>query len=221
MAIIAIIWLSGFRAAHTSKVKTYDVKWRIYWQYMEGCIGCIMASIATFRKLFLTSISNAAAKAKKNRQGPSYSFRQRLESKLKLSRGAKDPWRDVSGDDGDDEHLPAIPSATISGLRTFTRRDNWSGGHMTGMPSTYVQEEEDHDYHPIHPVSDENNVSLPTATFGFFGYFILMNFRIKIQTSLFDSTCIYLYFVNIPDRKWIYSHVPLTLNWDYLAGVLL
>ena len=147
MATIAIIRLSGFRATIVSKDKVYDLTWQIYWQYMEGCIGCIMASVATFRTLFAASNSNAA---KKENRGPSYSFRQRVEKRLRS--GAKDPWEVVSGDD---EEVPAIPSATLRGMRTFIRRNNRSAGQTTGL-STWVHDD-DHDESTIH--ADETKVS--------------------------------------------------------------
>lgn len=158
MATVAVIRLSGFRVTNVSKDKVYDLTWQIYWQYMEGCIGCIMVSIATFRALFVTSKSNAA---KKKNKGPSHSFRQHLGNRLKRS-GVKDPWEVVSGDD---EKLPAIPSATLLGMRTYIRRNNRSAGQTTELLTH--PHEDDHDEYLIRVITDENKVCLGTIFVAF------------------------------------------------------
>lgn len=134
MATIAIIRVSGFTIGSASHTQVYDLTWQLYWQYMEGCVACIMASVAAFRSLFVASSSR---EAKKNEQRPSYSMRLRLIERIKQSR-SKNSWEAMSGDE---DQLPAIPSATLSGVKTFIRRNNRSAG-ITTMVSALDPHEE-------------------------------------------------------------------------------
>ena len=132
MATIAVVRVSGFKIGNTLHAQVYDLTWQIYWQYMEGCVACIMASVAAFRSLF---VANNSRDAEKNKRGPSYSMRQRLVERIKRSR-SKNSWEAMSGDE---DKLPAIPSATLSGVRAFIRRNNRSAG-MTTMVSALDHE---------------------------------------------------------------------------------
>lgn len=134
MATIAIIRVSGFSIGSASHTQIYDLTWQLYWQYMEGCVACIMASVAAFRSLFIASSSR---EAEKKERGPSYSIRLRLIQKAKRSR-SKNPWEAMSGDE---DQLPAIPSATLSGVKTFIRRYNRSAGITTMVSALDPQEE--------------------------------------------------------------------------------
>ena len=137
MAAIAVVRVSGFRIGGASHTQVYDLTWQIYWQYMEGCIACIMASMAAFRSLF---VANNSRVAEKNEHGPSDSMRQKLVQKFKRSR-SKAAWEAMPEDE---DKLPAIPSATLSGVKTFIRRNNRSVGTTT-MVSALDVPEEDHE----------------------------------------------------------------------------
>lgn len=134
MATIAIIRVSGFTIGSASHTQVYDLTWQLYWQYMEGCVACIMASVAAFRSLFVASSSR---EAKNNERRPSYSMRLRLIERIKRSR-SKNSWEAMSGDE---DQLPAIPSATLSGVKTFIRRNNRSA-EITTMVSALDPHEE-------------------------------------------------------------------------------
>ena len=105
MIIIACIRLSGLRDNNTV--------WIYFWQYMEACVACIMASILTFRTLFIGDRTREF-KPQRLQQG---SIRQRVLHNMKIFNMAA--WEKVEDDSSE---LPEIPSATISGLRTFIRQ---------------------------------------------------------------------------------------------------
>lgn len=113
MAITALIRIGGIKVNGV-----VDLNWAIYWQYMEGCLACIMASVIAFRTLFVN--------AKEKPYKPLYSIRQHL---LKMNKRSKDS----NGTDmeNQDEGLPEIPRATLSGMRTFIRRNNRTAGSTT------------------------------------------------------------------------------------------
>ncbi|KUJ14098.1 uncharacterized protein LY89DRAFT_564565, partial [Mollisia scopiformis] len=52
MVIFALTRVGGLKRG--DKV---DVTWAIFWQFSEGCVACIMASIVPFRTLFVTLVS--------------------------------------------------------------------------------------------------------------------------------------------------------------------
>lgn len=120
MMIIACIRLSGVRNNNTT--------WIYFWQYIEACVACIMASLLTFRTLFISGRTRVFKREKL--QMPS--IKQRVLHNMKIFNLAA--WEKVD----DKRELPEIPSATFSGLRTFIRRY----GSVTATSS-----EQDHTNH--------------------------------------------------------------------------
>ena len=112
VALIAIVRVSGIRY-HGN----IDYTWIFFWQHIEVCVAISMVSLTAFRSLFVTTKRQAAAiKAK-----PWYSsqtLRLRATKREKLGSGGH-------------EKLPSIPSATITGMRTFIR----GGQRMTTLDS--------------------------------------------------------------------------------------
>ena len=105
--IVASVRMSGLHAGASS---TVDLIWELFWQEVECCIAVMMVSFITFRTAFVGKSS-----PRKVRQW--YSPRKNI-------------WnRKVNTID--DEHkfdnLPTIPSATLTGMRTFIQ-----GGSETG-----------------------------------------------------------------------------------------
>lgn len=75
-----------------------------------------MASITTFSAFVLTKDNNTP-KQKKNKQSPPYSFSEGLLQKK--------AWRNrLEWEDRDGDHLPHVPSATLTGMHTFI---HWQG----------------------------------------------------------------------------------------------
>ena len=135
MAIIALVRASGFNIDGTKHGKVYDFTWQIYWMYMEGCIACIMASVATFRSLF---IIKHARPDKQDAQRPSYSMWQRLLQTPRNSRFKR--CRDPTSDEED--QLPVIPPATLSSSRKFVRGTNNPVANSTELSVTCVRGDE-------------------------------------------------------------------------------
>lgn len=105
MVFIAVIRISQVHS------KTYNV-WATFWQQLEGCVAILMVSLTAFRTLFVSSPQNPREK----RQKPSDSYRRRLSYKHK-----------DSGEGMEVKHVQRakvnvmLPSATLTGLRTFIR----------------------------------------------------------------------------------------------------
>lgn len=106
MIIIACVRLSGLR--HNNTV------WIYFWQYMEACVACIMASLLTFRTLF---ISDRTRVFKRQNAQEMPSFKRRALHNMKIFNMAA--WELV---EDHKRELPEIPSSTISGLRTLIRQ---------------------------------------------------------------------------------------------------
>lgn len=129
MALIALVRVGGFRI----QGKT-DITWQHFWMYMEACVAIIMGSATAFRTLFLDEKSRKTPEKK-----PLHSFRLRLLRRYN-STGEKSDWENANGG-----HLPIVPSATLSGLRTFIHRHGRTKVGMTKRRSDWETQPHDKD----------------------------------------------------------------------------
>lgn len=126
MVVIAIVRVSNIKG-----VSVVDLRWELFWQYMEGSIAILMASITAFRTIFLNPNTNIPDQKKKR----SYSLLEMIENRR---RGK----RDIDTETSDNSyHLPEIPRATITGLRTHIRRNNRTGGTKNLMATDFSHAE--------------------------------------------------------------------------------
>jgi hypothetical protein len=102
---------------------------------MEGCIACIIASIAALRSLFIVHGPNVP---KKVEQGPSSSMRQRFLHQFRSSRSHRN--RDSLSDE--ENQLPAIPPAALFKMKRFVRRNNPSVDMAPNLSATGLQADE-------------------------------------------------------------------------------
>ncbi|KAI9792801.1 MAG: hypothetical protein M1816_001533 [Peltula sp. TS41687] len=137
MVITAIVRISALR--HTTHalgaaIDAIDVTWKLFWQQVEACIAVLMVSFTAFRSIFMAESSKNRDKEAK----PWYSTRQRI---LRLRRKA-------ASDEQSENSLPAIPGATLTGMRTFIR-----GGQDTSTTRSETVYAESSDGRPLpkHP----------------------------------------------------------------------
>ena len=100
MAMIAVIRMAGVRLDGDIA----DIVWACFWQQQECSIAVIMISVSAFRSFFVASSS------KDSPGQPSKPW------KLKLSRKY---WNMDDSAESNTHGLPQIPSATMTGMRTF------------------------------------------------------------------------------------------------------
>lgn len=100
MAVIACVRVSGIRVTGS-----FDDTWNLFFQHMEACIAVTMVSLTAFRSVFISGESKENLKKPK----PWHS--------LRLRRPRTKQHNDLL--DENSNHLPTIPSATLSGMRTF------------------------------------------------------------------------------------------------------
>ncbi|CAH0031808.1 unnamed protein product [Clonostachys rhizophaga] len=105
MAIMAIIRVSGITG-----VAGVDIPWTFFWQFTEASVAVLMGSLTAFRTLL---VGHVGRNSEPKRSWP-------------YSRYRIYKWggRKVSADDETQEGLPEVPGATMTGLRTFIRRNN-------------------------------------------------------------------------------------------------
>ena len=84
----------------------HSYSWYLFWLQVEGSVAVIMVSLTAFRSVFASQES----KDRKRKTRPWYSS---TVARLRRHK-ASSPRYNL-------EELPAIPSATISGMRTFIR----------------------------------------------------------------------------------------------------
>ncbi|KAL8634524.1 MAG: hypothetical protein Q9228_007881 [Teloschistes exilis] len=135
MVLIAIIRISQ---VHT---RTYNV-WATFWQQLEGCVAILMVSLTAFRTLFVSSPHSSAAEREKAKRPSGGEERRRLWYKYKVSSEGKGSgsipcagmvhksYRAVGtvhhllparGTERAKEVDVSMPSATLTGMRTFIR----------------------------------------------------------------------------------------------------
>jgi len=124
MALAALTRISGYRIRGK-----LDITWEIFWMWTEACIAVIMGSIVVLRALL---IQGTVRRSNEKPRGPSYSMRERILKRIKRSKDSS--WEEMGG-----EGLPQIPSATMTGVRTFIRRNNRTFGASTVMHSELDQ----------------------------------------------------------------------------------
>lgn len=117
MIMVAIVRVSGLRIQKSN----IDVQWDVFWIDVEANVAVIMVSITAFRSL----LGIKALKAREKRERSWFSYRRKL-----LAR----KFKKVPKDESEIEHLPPIPRATLTGVRTFINSDRtWNKSGATGM----------------------------------------------------------------------------------------
>ncbi|VUC29378.1 unnamed protein product, partial [Clonostachys rosea] len=119
MAIMAIIRVSGITG-----VAGVDIPWTFFWQFTEASVAVLMGSLTAFRTLL---VGHVGRNSEPKRSWP-------------YSRYRVYKWggRKVSADDETQEGLPEVPGATMTGLRTFIRRNNRDPGLATANMTTHT-----------------------------------------------------------------------------------
>ena len=108
LAALAIVLVSGLRLpASQAGLFPFDTAWAALWRQIEACVAVGLVSLTAFRSLFM-------ARGGSNRPSPQRSWYSSTLSRLK--RRAKRTYEQDLG-----LRLPAIPSASVTGLRTFIR----------------------------------------------------------------------------------------------------
>lgn len=143
--------------------------WQYMWLYLEACIATIMASITAFRTLFVQRNSAdkkqkaaAAAAAVSPPSGSYYSsVREKLLRKMGRWKRLGGGWEEMSSGEraGSDEgsakggkDLPQVPSATMTGIRTFIYRNGRTVDEDSVVRSgLYTFDEEDQTFHATKP----------------------------------------------------------------------
>lgn len=142
MVVVALTRISEYRLSEL------DIVWQLFWMYMEACIALIMASLKTFRTAFVTIAHKKKEEEKKGK--PSSFIRQRLMARLNRRSRMKELEKN-------ENNLPAIPGATLTGMRTFIQQNNHS---VDGTRSEYNRLDESH-----HSNEAEMNSNLERAYF--------------------------------------------------------
>ena len=112
MILIAIVRISGQRLGNSNM----DVQWELFFQHVEASVSVITVSLTAFRSM----LGLKARKFREEKERSWYLYRRIIL--LKKGRGTSES--ELSGD-----QLPTIPSATLTGMRTFIRdnRDSRNG----------------------------------------------------------------------------------------------
>lgn len=118
---VAMILAAITRAAGYRFNGVIDLTWEIFWQYTEAGIAVIMGSLTALRTLFIQGSLRVS-----DEKRLSYSMRQRLLQQVRKPHN-------TGSKDSEQGYLPAIPSATLTGVRTFIHDNNRSTPTTTAI----------------------------------------------------------------------------------------
>lgn len=106
---IIMVLVAFIRLSKTSGIGGYDLRWEWYWELMEAYIAILAASITAFRSVF----TNQNVRDRNlNRWKPSASWIER----------AKHWKRNQKSEEDEEDQLPSIPRALLTGMSTHIQR---------------------------------------------------------------------------------------------------
>lgn len=118
MAMIALVRVGGIVKGHVA-----DGMWTDFWQYCEGCVACIMASITPFRTIFVSLVTRSShKKAKSSPKSPGKLFWRKYIKKSP----EKANWTEMDAENP----LPKPPAAFVT-TETLGFQLSWSLVHLT------------------------------------------------------------------------------------------
>ena len=128
MTLIAIVRRTGLKYHGT-----FDTVWLFTWHHIEACVAVIMISITAFRSIYVSSQQTSRARKQLANNKPWYSSPV-AAIRRKRALGQEDE-EFVAG-------LPTIPSATLTGMRSFIQGGRWKGTGLQSTNSTTKDEED-------------------------------------------------------------------------------
>ena len=128
------IVMASFALTRVSKIRdvvSIDIVWEFFWQYLETAVAVIMGSLTVVRSLLVYQIKRGQVHSPAGARplGQSY-YRRRFLYRRKKNFELESQ-----------EGLPSVPSATMTGLRTFIRRNNRDSGLETRATGTFVSDQ--------------------------------------------------------------------------------
>lgn len=132
MAFAAAVRASGIRYHNTS-----DIVWLFLWHHIEACVAVIMISLTAFRSFYVSS-RNARARRESANEAWYSSTVAAMRRKRILNQG----------DEECVPVLPTIPSATLTGMRTFIQGGRRTGTDLESTYSTVTGDEEPEQWFP-------------------------------------------------------------------------
>jgi hypothetical protein len=120
---IIMIALAITRASKMAGVVATDIPYEMFFQYLEAAVALLTASLTAFRTFFVTQRERNRYNDRMKK--PSFSFK---------NMGFRKKTYDISRDE-EAHGMPEFPGATMTGMRTFIRRNNRTEGKDTMMDS--------------------------------------------------------------------------------------
>lgn len=144
---LVMVCLAIIRASKINGAVGVDIPWEFFWQFMEAAVAVLMGSLTVFRTL-LSSKTGASDEHHQAAAGARPWPHARRAYYVFSSVGRKRRRGDVDLEATHND-LPGVPGATMTGLRTFIRRNNRGDvGDENGLPLTGFSQQEtvvDHD----------------------------------------------------------------------------
>ncbi|KAI8945170.1 hypothetical protein F4801DRAFT_569290 [Xylaria longipes] len=128
---VVMISFALTRVSKISSVAGIDIVWEFFWQYLETAVAVIMGSLTVVRSLLVYQSKRGHVQAPTGARplGESYYRRRYLYRRKKNI--------ELESQEG----LPSVPSATMTGMRTFIRRNNRDARFETQATGTLQSDE--------------------------------------------------------------------------------
>ncbi|KAI5919081.1 hypothetical protein F4810DRAFT_528487 [Camillea tinctor] len=153
-----MVCLAVIRISKIHGIAGVDVVWEFFWQYMESTVAVLMGSLTVMRSLLIYQTKGGNSPHDKVAVAGPRSHGQNTW-RLRFLRRHREQIDLESQDE-----LPEVPAATLTGLRTFIRRNNRDPGLDTQATSTALSQQntmvEDNESHQLlsgKPLSNENS----------------------------------------------------------------
>ncbi|KAI9823815.1 MAG: hypothetical protein M1826_007636 [Phylliscum demangeonii] len=132
MMITAVVRISALHRAVVVlgvPMTAVDFTWNLFWLQTEACVAVLMVSLTALRSIFVSDHDRAPGHARPQMSPAAASSRHRFWPSRKQYTSSYEGNSGADADaDSDAAPLPAIPAATISGLRSVVRRGRTTDG---------------------------------------------------------------------------------------------
>jgi hypothetical protein len=123
MAICAIVRIVGSISDFHHKGRMDDT-WEYFWQYAESAVAVMMASITSFRTLFVKPSRNYNATTP---HSPTGNWLHRIQARFQTLATAKPEKQEPTVASAPILKLPKIPRPILTGVRSLIRKNNRTG----------------------------------------------------------------------------------------------
>ncbi|KAK8109028.1 hypothetical protein PG984_014829 [Apiospora sp. TS-2023a] len=137
-----MVCLAIVRASKINGAVGVDIPWEFFWQFMEAAVAVLTGSLTVFRTL-LSSRTGASDEHRQAAAAGAHPWPHARPAYYVFSSVGRKRQRPDADLEATHNDLPGVPGATMTGLRTFIRRNNrGDAGDENDVPLTGFSQQE-------------------------------------------------------------------------------